>query len=45
LPRRCGPATKRAPEALTFLADDPQRLDRDGDLFAAVLELEQVSPL
>jgi bifunctional non-homologous end joining protein LigD len=38
-------ATKRA-EALTFLGDDVlERVEREGDLFADVLELEQTLPL
>jgi bifunctional non-homologous end joining protein LigD len=38
-------ATEARPELLTFLADDVvERLDRDGDLFADVLVLEQSLP-
>lgn len=39
-------ATEKRPEALTFLAEHVlERLDRDGDLFADVLVLEQTLPL
>jgi bifunctional non-homologous end joining protein LigD len=38
-------AVEASPELLTFLAADvPERLDRHGDLFAEVLELEQSLP-
>jgi bifunctional non-homologous end joining protein LigD len=39
-------AANGRPEMLTFLADDVlERIDRDGDLFADVLELEQSLPV